>query len=154
MGRKKLAHFSPSRIILFSMFFTIVVGTLLLALPISRIQPISLVDLFFTATSATCITGLFTVPLHHFTWFGQAVILALIQIGALGLATMSLFVISLFVDMGLATKLMAGQILELNTWHNVRKILIFIFITTILTELVGALCLFAVFRTSFRFSTA
>ncbi len=139
MAKKKLAHFSPARAILFSFFFLITLGTILLALPMARTKAIPLIDLFFTATSATCITGLFTVPLSDFTRFGQGVILALIQIGALGLVTMSLFVLSLFVDLGLASMLMAGQLLELESWKNIKRILVFIFLGTIAAELLGTL---------------
>ncbi len=141
MGKRKLAHFSPSRVILFSFFFLIGLGTLLLALPIARTKTIPLIDLIFTATSATCITGLFTIPLSDFTRFGHTIIIILMQLGALGLATLSFFILSLFVDLGLATKLMAGQLLEFDAWQNIRRILIFIFFSTISIELIGAICL-------------
>ena len=71
---KKIAHFSPGRVILTSMFFTIFAGTLLLALPIAQKTTTSFLDLLFTATSATCVTGLATVPLSNFTLFGHAII--------------------------------------------------------------------------------
>src|SRR5579863_7412256 len=117
MNKNKLIDISPARIIVFSFFFLILCGTLLLWLPQARIKPIPLIDLFFTATSATCVTGLFTIPLSNFTMFGKTIILGLIQIGALGLATMSLFIISLFIDLGLGTRFMAGQLFELDSWH-------------------------------------
>src|SRR5260221_11189169 len=91
MSKNKIIDISPAHIIFFSFFVLILCGTLLLALPIAHTKTVSFIDLFFTATSATCVTGLFTIPLSNFTFFGKAVILALIQIGALGLATMSLF---------------------------------------------------------------
>ncbi len=146
MSKKRLAHFSPARVILYSFFFLIALGTMLLALPIARTKAIPIIDLFFTATSATCITGLFTVPLSDFTRFGQIIILGLIQMGALGLVTISLFVLSLFFDLGLATRLMAGQLLELEPWHNIKRILLFIFLGTIIAEIIGALCIFQVFK--------
>ena len=154
MSKRKLAHFSPARVILYSFFFLILLGTALLALPISRTKPIPLIDLLFTSTSATCITGLFTIPLSDFTRFGQSIILGLIQIGALGLVTMSLFVLSLFVNLGLATRLMAGQLLELEPWQNIKRVLIFIFLGTIVTEIIGALCIFTVFKTHYPINDA
>ncbi len=144
MVAKRLIQFSPARIIFFSFFLTIAVGTFLLWLPISRTTPVSFLDLFFTATSATCVTGLFTIPLQGtFTFFGKCVLLALVQIGGLGLITMTLFFISLFMDLGLNTQLMAGQILEIESWKNIKRILIFIILVTLYTELIGALLVFA-----------
>src|SRR3990167_11262823 len=154
MSSRKLAHFSPARTVLFSIFLTIIIGTLLLALPIARIRAIGLIDLFFTATSATCVTGLFTIPLSDFTFFGQCIILALIQIGGLGMITMTLFLISLFVDIGLATQLMGGQLLEIESWKNLKKIIFFIILITLSIEVIGALCMLPVFTPYYPLSYA
>src|SRR5579863_2316459 len=154
MSKKKIIDISPAHIIFFSFFILILCGTLLLALPIAHVKPISFIDLFFTATSATCVTGLFTIPLSNFTMFGKTIILALIQIGALGLATMSLFIISLFIDLGLGTRFMAGQLFELDSWHNIRKILIFTFASTIVLEIAGALCFYSIFKTEYALGNA
>ena len=120
MSNSRLAHFSAGRVILLALFCTIIIGTALLALPMARRAPMALLDLFFTATSATCVTGLFTIPLENFTIFGKSVILALIQIGGLGVITLTLFVFSLFMNLGLATQLMAGRLLELESWKNIK----------------------------------
>jgi trk system potassium uptake protein TrkH len=145
MSNSRLAHFSAGRVILFALFGTILVGTALLSLPIARIKPLAFIDLFFTATSATCVTGLFTIPLDQFTFFGHCVILGLIQIGGLGVITLTLFVLSLFVNLGLATQLMAGKLLELESWKNIRNLLFFIVVITFITELIGAICFFFTF---------
>jgi len=150
MGKaKKLSRFSPGRRILFGLFFTITVGTILLSLPISRTVDMPLLDLFFTSTSATCVTGLFTVPLSNFTLFGQTVLLALIQIGGISLITMMLFFIALFARMGLTTQIMAGQLLEMESWKNIKKIIFFIISITLIAESIGALVLFQVFKTDY-----
>ncbi len=154
MSKKKLIDISPAHIILFSFFILIICGTCLLALPIAHIKPMPFIDLFFTATSATCVTGMFTLPLSNFTFFGKAVILGLIQIGALGLATMSLFIISLFIDLGLGTRFMAGQLFELDSWHNIKKILIFTFGSTLILELLGALIFFSIFKSEYSLGSA
>ena len=146
MSKKKLIDISPAHIIIFSFFILILCGTVLLSLPIASLKPMSFIDLFFTATSATCVTGLFTIPLSNFTFFGKAIILGLIQVGALGLATMSLFIISLFIDLGLGTRYMAGQLFELDSWDNIKKILIFTFASTLVLETVGALSFFSIFK--------
>lgn len=61
------------------------------------------------------------------------------QIGGLGLITMSLFFMSLFVELGLATQLMAGQILEINVRKNLRDLLFFTTFVTLVVEAVGAI---------------
>ncbi len=149
MSSRKLADFSPGRTILYAMFITIIIGTCLLALPFAQTHAISLIDLFFTATSATCVTGAFTIPLSSFTLFGQMIILMLIQIGGLGLVTMSLFLLSLFVNFGMATQLMAGQILEFESWPRIKNLIFFIIIATFGSELIGTILFFTVFRYDF-----
>lgn len=145
MSSSRLAHFSAGRVILFALFCTILVGTFLLSLPIARLRPMSFVDLLFTSTSATCVTGLFTIPLEQFSFFGHCVILGLIQIGGLGVITLTLFILSLFVNLGLATQLMASKLLELESWKNIRHLLLFIVLITVVTELIGAICFFCTF---------
>lgn len=154
MAIKTLAHFSPGRTILLSIFITILVGTFLLALPMSRTADIPFVDLFFTATSATCVTGLFTISLDQFTTFGHGILLCLIQIGGLGLITMTLFIMSLFVNLGLTTQFMAGQLLELESLHHIRKILFFIIGATLAIEIIGALFIFVAIHHEYGFLKA
>lgn len=146
MSNSRLAHFSAGRVILFALFCTILMGSFLLSLPIARLRPMAFIDLFFTATSATCVTGLFTISLDQFTFFGHCVILGLIQIGGLGIITLTLFVLSLFVNLGLATQLMAGKLLELESWKNVRQLLFFIVTITLCLESIGALGFFFTFK--------
>lgn len=154
MSKNKLIDISPAHIVIFSFLILIMCGTALLALPIAHVKPMSFIDLFFTATSATCVTGLFTIPLNNFTFFGKAVILGLIQIGALGLATMSLFIISLFTDLGLGTRFMAGQLFELDSWDNIKRILIFTFSSTLTLEILGVLSFFSIFKTEYPLHSA
>lgn len=154
MSSKSLAHFSPGRIILFSVFITIMIGTLLLASPIARTVPIPILDLIFTATSATCVTGLFTINLSAFTIFGKSVLLALIQIGGLGLITLTVFVLSLFMELGFGTQLLAGNVMEIETWKNVRKIIIFIISITLITELIGTIITFFCIRSYYPIDQA
>ena len=78
------------KIVALSFFLIIIIGTGLLMLPISvKDGSVSFIDALFTATSATCVTGL--VQFDTFTkWtlFGQLVILCMIQIGGLGFITL------------------------------------------------------------------
>ena len=95
----KQSHFSqhPSRVLTVSFLGIIVAGTFLLMLPNSTVNgSISFVDALFTATSATCVTGLAVVDTGTtFTRFGQLVILMLIQVGGLGIMTLSTFFVYL-----------------------------------------------------------
>lgn len=151
---KSVAHFSPGRVILLFTFITIIVGTALLALPLARKEPIPLLDLFFTATSSTCVTGIFTVPLDQFTTFGHCVILGLIQIGGIGLITLMLFMIYLLFDLGFGVQLLAGQIFEIESWKEIKRILILIVCLTLGAELLGTIATFLCIHHDFTFKHA
>lgn len=85
------SRMTHAQIIALGYFLVIVCGTLLLMFPGATEQGkhTSLLTALFTATSATCVTGLVVVDTStHWTMFGQTVILAMIQIGGLGFVTM------------------------------------------------------------------
>lgn len=87
--RKRL---NPATKIILSFLLAIIVGTFLLSLPIASKDGhwLPFIDSLLTATSAVCITGLTVVDIAlHFTWFGQIVLLLLIQIGGLGFITIT-----------------------------------------------------------------
>lgn len=88
-----LAGSSATQTICGSFLLVIAVGTLLLTLPISsRMGRLGVIDSMFTATSATCVTGLVVRDTwSQFSLFGQVVILMLIQVGGLGLVTLTSF---------------------------------------------------------------
>jgi trk system potassium uptake protein TrkH len=65
--------------------FIILLGAILLSLPISHVGDLRFIDALFTSTSATCVTGLIvTSTSENFTFIGEFIILALIQIGGIG----------------------------------------------------------------------
>ena len=83
---------TSSQIILFGFLMVILVGALLLMLPVSAAAGIStpFLDCLFTSTSAVCVTGLVVYDTAtHWSVFGQAVILLLIQIGGMGVVTVA-----------------------------------------------------------------
>lgn len=88
-----LAGSSATQTICISFLLVIAVGTLLLTLPISsRTGRLGVIDAIFTATSATCVTGLVVRDTwSQFSLFGQVIILMLIQVGGLGLVTLTSF---------------------------------------------------------------
>ncbi|MEJ2716291.1 MAG: potassium transporter TrkG [Deltaproteobacteria bacterium] len=89
--RSRVLKAHPATVVLGTFLVAVVVGALILKLPIStQAGHIPLVDALFTSTSAVCVTGLVVVDTgSYFTTFGQCVILVLIQIGGLGVMTIS-----------------------------------------------------------------
>ena len=146
MAGPKFLNLSPGRILLLSFLFVITAGAFLLSLPISRLVDIPLIDILFTSTSATCVTGLKIVPMSYFTFFGQTVILCLIQIGGLGLMTLSLFLVSLILNLSLITKLVAGRILDFEFSGKIKTFLKLIIGFTFVAEAIGAGLLYLDFR--------
>ena len=94
MDRKKKSTLSTTQIILLSFLVTILVGSVFLALPISSAdgEAVSYLDALFTATSSVCVTGLSTVNVATtFSTDGLIIIALLIQIGGLGVMTITSF---------------------------------------------------------------
>ena len=92
MPFRKMDRITPAQIIILGFLFLIAVGTALLMLPVSTSGPggASFLDALFTATSATCVTGLVVQDTAlYWSPFGQAVLLVLIQIGGMGVVTMA-----------------------------------------------------------------
>ena len=85
--RKLLKKLSYTQIIVLSFLLVIIVGTTLLCLPVSSANSTFTppINAMFTATSATCVTGLVVYDTFtHWSLFGQIIIISLIQIGGLG----------------------------------------------------------------------
>ena len=83
---------SSSQIILFGFLMVILAGAVLLMLPVSSAagEGTPFLDCLFTSTSAVCVTGLVVYDTAtHWSVFGQAVILTLIQIGGMGVVTVA-----------------------------------------------------------------
>ena len=149
----KKISLSTTQIILLSFLITILLGSLLLSLPISSANNTSVpfVDALFTATTATCVTGLVTLPSAP-TWsiFGQAVILLLIQIGGLGVITiMSGFMLMLNKRMGIGDRLLVQDAFNLNTMSGLASFVKKILLGTFIIEAIGALLYMLVFVPEF-----
>lgn len=93
--RRKRLHVPPPAVLAMLYASLIFLGTILLKLPVSIRMPLGWGDTLFTATSAVTVTGLSVVDTaSHFTFFGQVVILVMIQLGGLGLMTFAAMVLS------------------------------------------------------------
>lgn len=125
----------------------ILVGTLLLLLPNSSAkpaEPISLLDAFFTATSAACVTGLVVRDTGaDFSGFGQMVILGVFQIGGLGIITFVAF-LSVFSARTLPVRQLLAfrQMVNAPALSDLKRQLVGILAITALIELLGVIALF------------
>ncbi len=149
----KTKKITTTQVILMSFLLVIFVGSLLLTLPFSHKDglPVSYIDALFTATTSTCVTGLVTVPTYS-TWsfFGQLVILILIQIGGVGvIAVMSAFLIIINKKLRLKNNLLIQDAFNLNTLAGLRKFINNVFIGTFIIELIGAVFYMFVFVPEF-----
>jgi len=153
MIRKKKFTLSTTQIIMLSFLITILLGSFLLALPVSSAngKPVPYVDAVFTATTATCVTGLVTLPTVS-TWsvFGQVVILILIQIGGLGVITIvSAVMIMLHKRMGIGDRLLLQDAFNLNSLAGIVRFVKKVILGTFLVESIGALLYMLVFIPEF-----
>lgn len=134
----------PVRVICLSFFLVIVTGGLLLMLPFAtREGYIAPVDAFFTATSATCVTGLVVKDTWQtFTLFGQIVIISLIQIGGLGLVTIvAFFNFAIGRRLGLRDIQLASESTGTGEVFSAKKQVFSIIKTALAFELAGAVLL-------------
>ena len=133
----------PPQALLLSFVSLSAIGAVLLKMPIASTQPTSWSQAIFTAVSASTVTGLAVVdPGSHFTLFGQWVLLALIQLGGLGLMTFGVFVIYLARDrMSMQHRAALSEALNEPGYGNLHTLLRAMFGFTILMEAVGTLLL-------------
>jgi trk system potassium uptake protein TrkH len=142
---------NPTLMMAATFFASILAGTLLLLLPASTTHGISILDALFTATSATCVTGLTVQDTGScFTLFGMTVIMCLMEIGGLGILTFSAFFVGLFTGhLGFAERSWLGDSLTQryisDFYPFVRKVILWLF----LLQFVGALLLLCQFSRQF-----
>ena len=144
---------NPALIIVSSFAILILVGALLLMLPVFNRQGVvtPFVDALFTATSATCVTGLIVYDTYtYFNIGGQSVIICLIQLGGLGLVTLtSFFYFVIGKKVSLRTAQLAQESVSADDRVNTSHLLKTVMAVTFLTELIGALLLMPVFIPEF-----
>jgi len=147
----------PARVSFVWYLVLIALGTLLLAHPLSHgnaEQPISLLDASFTATSATCVTGLVVrSTANDFTLAGQIVILSLIQLGGIGIMTVTTFIMfQLGGRQGLHHRAVLSDVLGARGNVDLRSILRSVILMTLMFEAIGFVILTA--RNLFEFTFA
>jgi trk system potassium uptake protein TrkH len=145
--RSILGHTSPPKLLLFGYLSYMLLGWALLSLPVAQEIPTGAIDTLFIATSAVSTTGLVTVdPGSTFTFFGEIVILLLIQMGGLGYMTIGSFVALHLADRfdrlrAAATRSAFNLPEDVDPAQFVKAVVIF----TFSVEAVGAAALFAMF---------
>ncbi len=131
--------FSPIHIIVIGFIIAILVGGLILSLPFCNNQPIDLLDAFFTATSAVCVTGHNVVPItQQFNIYGQVILMVLIEIGGLGFITLiSLFLIFMHKKLSLKERYLIGQSLNTDNMGTMTQLVKRAFKYALSVQLIG-----------------
>ncbi|MFS0788356.1 TrkH family potassium uptake protein [Shouchella sp. 1P09AA] len=134
---------NPPQVLAFGFLFVILIGTIFLKLPIASEGSLSWTDAFFTATSATTVTGLVVVDTGtFFTTFGQVVLMILMQIGGLGLMTFAV-VIALLLGkkIGLTSRLLVQESFNQPTVGGMVSLVKLIVIFTFTIEAIAMMLL-------------
>lgn len=145
-GRKKQTRMRPTQVIALTFAAIIIMGAVLLSLPIASRngESCGFLPALFTATSATCVTGLVLFD----TWtqwsgFGQIVILCMIEIGGLGfMSAASLVVFVLRRKVGLKQRMLMAQALSVSEMEGVVRLQKWVLLGSLIIQLTGALILF------------
>ncbi|OHB62085.1 MAG: hypothetical protein A2168_05775 [Planctomycetes bacterium RBG_13_50_24] len=137
---------NPTRTLIASFLVLIFSGAGLLMLPAASAdgkESLSFVDALFTATSGTCVTGLIVKDTgRDFSMMGQMVILALIQLGGLGIVVFgAVFALLLGQAFSLRESVAMQDLLSARTVSRIGNMIAFVFVSTILIEAVGAVSL-------------
>lgn len=149
-GKKNISSF---QIIILGFAFVIFAGCFLLMLPWATAEPggAPFLDALFTSTSAVCVTGLVIYDTAtYWSFWGQAVILILIQIGGMGVVTVA---VATFMfsgrKIGLAQRSTMQEAISAPQVGGIVKLTGFILRTSLLIEFIGAVCMAAVFCKDF-----
>jgi Trk-type K+ transport system membrane component len=122
----------------------ILFGALLLMMPLSTTSPISFVDAFFTSTSAVCVTGLTVVDTAtRYTFLGKLIVLSLIQIGGIGVMTITSFFGIFFKETSsFREQILIRDYLSQESINGILKTLMKVVLITIVIEIAGAIFIY------------
>ncbi|GCF92219.1 K+ transporter Trk [Enterococcus florum] len=138
----ELLKLNPLQTIAFGFMAIILLGGLLLSLPVSSRsgEATSFIDAVFTATSATCVTGLTTLTTsEHWSGFGQLIIMILIEVGGLGFMVMPILFFTVFrKKVGLRTRILLQEALNMEAMSGVMKLMLHILRLAAFIQVAGA----------------
>ena len=146
---KKKRYLTTTQMIIISFFVTVFIGGVLLSLPFAsasgRATPF--IDALFTATTSVCVTGLVVVTTAtHWSLLGKIIILILIQIGGLGVITITTtLMVAVGKKISLSSRILLGDAFNLETLKGLVRFLRRVFRGTFIVEGIGALCYVPVF---------
>ncbi|MEC5301777.1 TrkH family potassium uptake protein [Staphylococcus shinii] len=120
---------------------TTLIGSLLLYLPVTGKKPIDFIDAFFIASSAFTVTGLVTVDVSsQFNWFGDLIIMLLIQIGGLGIVTVTLLTFILInKKISLKNRYLAMAMWNIDQPGGIIRLILQFVVYSVATEILGAI---------------
>lgn len=144
------------QIIFISYLIVVLVGALILLLPIAHIGKLTFIDALFTSASATCVTGLVVkITPEHFTFFGQFIIVCLMQVGGVGyMSIVTLFFLFMKKGLNIHEKNMAKESLNYSTNTDVQSFLKKVFLFTFIIEAIGTAILTLRFYADMPFDKA
>lgn len=153
-----LRNYSPYTLIILSFLSLIFVGTILLMMPFTHISDkgFTFIEALFTATSAVTVTGLTICDVHStFSTYGEVIVLLLIQLGGLGILTLSSVIILLISKkISFYTKRLVSEGLnheaKIDLYLHIKKVVFVV----LLIEAIGAVLLFFVFIKEFPWHKA
>lgn len=155
MLKRKIRHITSFQIIILGFMSIIIFGSILLMLPIATVdgKGAGFIDALFTSTSAVCVTGLVVQnTATYWTVFGQGVIIALIQIGGMGVITVAIFLAVLSgKKIGLMQRNTMQEAISAHKMGGIVKFTKFIVITSLSIELIGAALLSLTFCREYGF---
>jgi trk system potassium uptake protein TrkH len=146
--RKFSRRFTPAHSLATSFIIVISIGTFFLSLPMSAAHgKLTFLNALFTATSATCVTGLVVVDTGStFSQFGQMIILILIQVGGIGIITFSTYFAYLIIGkLSVREHVFAEQALGRGPFPKIGRLFAIVVSSTFIIELIGAVVLFFAF---------
>ncbi|PHK48561.1 TrkH family potassium uptake protein [Staphylococcus edaphicus] len=122
---------------------TTLIGSILLYLPITGKRPIEFVDAFFIASSAFTVTGLATIDVSsQFNWLGDTIIMVLIQIGGLGIVTVTLLTFILInKKISIKNRYLVMAMWNIDSPGGIIRLILQFVLYSVVTEVVGALCI-------------
>lgn len=147
----RVIQLPPSAVLVLVYLLLIVIGTLLLKLPAAAVAPTGWSEAVFTATSAVTVTGLVVVDTGaHFTLFGEAVIMVLIQLGGLGIVTFAVLILCMLgLPVGLSSRIYLREELNQTSMSDLLQMALVILRVVLLFELAGLVVLGLVFVPEF-----
>ena len=146
---KKKKELSTTQVIMLGFLVVILIGALLLMLPICSSEGTAtpFLTALFTSTTSVCVTGLVVVDTYaYWSTIGHIVILLLIQIGGLGVVTLSTYILMLLGQkIGLKQRILLEDALNLDTMSGLIRFIKKVFLGTLCVEGIGALIYMTVF---------